>query len=79
MERPTKSTERDRRVAEEAISHEEANFPETPTGQKLVKQTKIMAGFFLLIVGVLFGLLVASFSSVEEPTANPNNSNQLNQ
>jgi hypothetical protein len=68
--RPRNPTPRDRQVAEEAISHKDANFPETPTGRKLVRQAQMMGGFFLLIVGVLFGLMVASFPRGEEPPAN---------
>ncbi|MCT7986703.1 hypothetical protein NG796_25855 [Laspinema sp. A4] len=75
--RPRNPKPRDRQVAEEAISHEEANFPETPTGRKLVRQAQMIGGFFLLIVAVLFGLMVASFPTGEEPTANPDTPNQI--
>ncbi|MBO0349547.1 hypothetical protein J0895_10580 [Phormidium pseudopriestleyi FRX01] len=77
MNRPRNPTSRDRQVAEEAMSHEEANFTETPTGRKLVRQTQMVGGFLLLIVAVLFGLLVASFPTGEEPTTNPDTPNQI--
>ncbi len=75
--RPRNPTPRDRQVAEEAISHEEANFPETPTGRKLVRQAQMIGGFFLLIVAVLFGLMVASFPTGDEPSTNSDTPNQI--
>ncbi|AFY82377.1 hypothetical protein [Oscillatoria acuminata] len=77
MNRPTNPTRRDRQVAEEAMSHEEANFTETPTGRKLVTQAQMIGGFLLLILAVLFGLLVASFPTGEEPTSNPDTPSQI--
>lgn len=78
MNQPKNTTQPDRQIAEEAISHEEANFPESITGRKLVRQTKIAGGFLLLVIAVLFGLLVASFSPEEEPVPNPETPNQMN-
>jgi hypothetical protein len=82
MNRTTRSvrrvTQRDRQMAEEAISHREADFPESITGRKLVRQMQIAGGFFLLVVAVLFGLLVASFSPGEESVPNPDTPNQIN-
>lgn len=77
MNRPRNPTRRDRQVAEEAMSHEEANFTETPTGRKLVTQAQMIGGFLLLIGAVLFGLLVASFPTGEELPANPDTPNQI--
>ena len=77
MNRPRNPTRRDRQVAEEALSHDEANFVETPTGRKLVRQTQMVGGFLLLIVAVLFGLMVASFPTGEESPANRDTPNQI--
>lgn len=77
MNRPKNPTRGDRQVAEEAMSHEEANFTESPTGRKLVRQTQMVGGLLLLIGAVLFGLLVASFPTGEEPPTNPDTPNQI--
>ncbi len=77
MNRPRNPMRGDRQVAEEALSHEEANFTETPTGRKLVRQTQMIGGFLLLILAVLLGLLVASFPTGEEPPANPDTPNEI--
>lgn len=77
MNRPINPTTRDRQVAEEAMSHKEANFTESPTGRKLVRQTQMIGGFLLLIGAVLFGLLVASFPTGEQTPTNPDTPNQI--
>lgn len=77
MNQPNNPTRGDRQVAEEAMSHEEANFTESPTGRKLVRQTQMIGGLLLLIGAVLFGLMVASFPTGEEPVTNPDTPNQI--
>lgn len=59
--------------AENAISHDEANFAETPTARRAINQLHVIVGFLVAIaVGVLALWIVSSldWSQVEE-TPNP--------